>query len=340
MIRVTGYASDLHASWPVRLDKPAREINKQHPNHDVVVKTTVDISDFYRSNVMVWQRASERNLLPKLQLAKQLGIKSIYEVDDDLFNIPEAFQKPYIHHSKPEVRAAILEFMQNCDALTVSTHTLAHALRPHVPDKPVFVVENTLDVDRWEEAFSKRSNDGKVVIGWMASGSHTIDAPLVMPALLRALQEDERVHILLIGWVGWKQMCDMFKPYADRVTTMEWVDYVQLPMVMKDIDIGIAPLVDNLFNRSKSNLKWLQYSALGAATVASDLDPYKDIQNGTDGILVAETASEWADVVSGLVSDDDKRKRIGNAARANMLANWDMRKRAGEWTTVYDAVCQ
>lgn len=341
-MNITIYASDLHACGPVRCEVQAREINKRFPNHDVVVKTDVAISDFCRSNVMVWQRVSEPTLLPKLQLAKQQGIKNIYELDDDLFNIPEKFEKPYAHYATPEVRAAILEFMRGCDAITVSTHELAHAIRHHVPSHPIFVVENTLDVERWEDAYAAKQTNPteKIVIGWMASGSHTIDAPLIMPALLRALQEDERVHIKLIGWVGWEQMSDVFKPYADRIETMDWVDYVQLPKIMQDIDIGICPLIDNAFNRSKSGIKWLQYSALGAATVASDLAPYRDIRDGEDGMLVAETQEAWADAISGLVKDDAKRKAMGAKARQRLLADFDVRNRAGEWTVVYDRVCQ
>jgi hypothetical protein len=41
--------------------------------------------------------------------------------------------------------------------------------------------------------------------------------------------------------------------------------------------IGIAPIADNTFNDSKSELKWLEYTALGVPTVASDVGPYKRV---------------------------------------------------------------
>lgn len=341
-MNITGYASDNHACGPVRIEIPAREINKRFPNHDYVCKMDVQISDFTRSNVMVWQRASDAELLTKIGLARSQGIKNIYELDDDFFNIPKEFAKPYIHYCKPEVRQSIFALMRACDAVTASTNTLAAAIQKYVPDKPIFVVENSLDVERWEEDYAKKQNTKKdtVTIGWMASGSHTIDAPLVIPALLRALQEDDRVRIKLIGWVGWKNLGEPFDKYRHRIDAMDWVNYVQLPQIMREIDIGICPLVDNLFNRSKSNIKWLQYSALGAATVASNIDPYKDIDDGVDGLLVDETREAWSDAISGLLKDDAKRISLGNEARQTLLKKWDVRNRAADWVTVFDAVCR
>lgn len=341
-MNITAYVSDQHACGPVRLEVPARAINERFPNHQVCVKSDVQISDYARSNVMVWQRCSEPDLLPKVRHAKKMGVKCVYELDDDVFQIPPEFQKPYIYYAKPEVRECIIEHMQLADAVTVSTHTLAKAVRPYIPDTPIFVVENTLDVDFWEPAYVHKCTNptDDIVIGWMASGSHTIDAPLIVPALLRALQENERVKLLLIGWVGWEQLCQAFEPYKDRITTMDWVQLYDLPRKMMPMDIGICPLVDNAFNRSKSNLKWLQYSSLGACTLASRLDPYRAIQDGYDGILVDETREAWADAVSRVVNDDKLRHQLGVNARQTLVEKWDVRKRCGEWTAVWDMICK
>ncbi|MEI2421731.1 hypothetical protein V6O07_15755, partial [Arthrospira platensis SPKY2] len=49
----------------------------------------------------------------------------------------------------------------------------------------------------------------------------------------------------------------------------------------QECDIFIAPLEDNLFNRCKSGLKFLEYSALGVPGVYSHLEPYQDlVQHG------------------------------------------------------------
>ena len=40
-----------------------------------------------------------------------------------------------------------------------------------------------------------------------------------------------------------------------------------------DLDFALAPLVDNEFNRCKSNIKWLETSAVGVPLLASRIDP-------------------------------------------------------------------
>ena len=73
--------------------------------------------------------------------------------------------------------------------------------------------------------------------------------------------------------------------------------------------------------------------------MASDLDPYEAIRQGEDGIKVEETPEAWADAISELVADEEKRRHIGSQSRLRLLKDYDVRKRAGEWTAVYDMVC-
>jgi len=82
-------------------------------------------------------------------------------------------------------------------------------------------------------------------------------------------------------------------------------------------DIGISPLRDTRFNRSKSEIKVLDYAALGLAPVVSDLEPYRSIiTHGANGMLVAEQPSDWFEVLDRLVSSRDLRHQVAVAARA------------------------
>ena len=61
----------------------------------------------------------------------------------------------------------------------------------------------------------------------------------------------------------------------------------------QDVDIFIAPLEDNLFNRCKSSVKFLEYSCLGVPGIYSNIDPYSIvIKNNFNGLL-AYTNDEW-----------------------------------------------
>jgi hypothetical protein len=66
--------------------------------------------------------------------------------------------------------------------------------------------------------------------------------------------------------------------------------------------MGIAPLKDNVFNKSKSNIKNLEYVALGLPAVYSDIEPYSHCY------MRAKTDEELIDKIEKLASDPDLRK--------------------------------
>jgi hypothetical protein len=45
-------------------------------------------------------------------------------------------------------------------------------------------------------------------------------------------------------------------------------------MQLRKIDLLLAPLINNAFNRSKSNIKWLEFSALGIPMVGQNMCTY------------------------------------------------------------------
>ena len=69
-------------------------------------------------------------------------------------------------------------------------------------------------------------------------------------------------------------------------------------------DICIAPLQDIEFNRGKSNIKCLEYTAIGAPGVYSDVTPYKFMS------LKAKTDEQMIAHIEKLAGDIDYRARI------------------------------
>jgi glycosyltransferase involved in cell wall biosynthesis len=71
---------------------------------------------------------------------------------------------------------------------------------------------------------------------------------------------------------------------------------------------GLAPLQTSVFNACKSNLKYLEYSALGIPTCASHTPPYDNtIIHGETGYLVSD--NEWSQAIH------DISPRIGQRAK-------------------------
>ena len=92
-------------------------------------------------------------------------------------------------------------------------------------------------------------------------------------------------------------------------------------------DIGIAPLADTAFNRSKSAIKIFDYAALGLAMLASDVPAYRGSlmdgrgADGGGGRLVANTEAAWFRVLCDLINDAALRQRLAEGARDAFVAH-------------------
>ncbi len=108
-------------------------------------------------------------------------------------------------------------------------------------------------------------------------------------------------------------------------TFMKWI------AARANWDIGIIPLVNTEFNKCKSELKYIEFTALGVPIVASDVDAYKDtIEEGVTGFL-ANNEDEWVNKLSMLIEDPKLRNGILNNAREDILKNYNLKSRAKQW---------
>ena len=102
-----------------------------------------------------------------------------------------------------------------------------------------------------------------------------------------------------------------------------WTSIKEYPQRLKSMkfDIGLAPLRDRQFNRCKSNLKYLEYSALRIPTVASYVEPYKDTRS-----LFARSESEWIAQIEKLIKFDELRFQLGEASYNHVREEFNIEK--------------
>ena len=106
------------------------------------------------------------------------------------------------------------------------------------------------------------------------------------------------------------------KPLAlqsSRYEHIREVPFVDLLKVASRIDIGIAPLADTVFNRSRSNVKLKEYASGGAAWLASPVGPYRGLGEDQGGMLVED--GDWMSAIDLLIRDRRRRRRLCKHAR-------------------------
>jgi glycosyltransferase involved in cell wall biosynthesis len=291
---------------------------------------------------------------PMLALCAAARLRRIPIVfdSDDLVWDSQARDYNYLDdHYSPATVARLLwanrrihALMRFADAFVFSTPYLARIAAQSFP-QPAYVNPNALSsvmVCASEAAYverKRRSPDEPVIIGYFCGQSHIHDEDLasIAPALCAVLDQHPGVRLRIYGEVRLmgKLAC---QDYARRIERRPSVEWHKLPRRIAQVDINIAPLVDNPQRRAKSPIKYLEAALVGVPTVASRLDPYQnDIAHGTTGLLAA-TNEEWVDCLTRLKERAEQRRRMGEAARDVVLAHHTTAVRAPNFAAIVTQV--
>ena len=151
----------------------------------------------------------------------------------------------------------------------------------------------------------------------MGTLTHEADLRMVL-APLRALlsRHAGRVRLELVGGAAGQRMASLFEglPFRMRDPGNEDPYPRFVPWMRQHLrwDVAIAPLEDDAFTRGKSDLKYLDYGALGIPGVFSDVRPYRDtVRHRETGLLAANEPGAWAEALEEIVS----RRGAPGAAR-------------------------
>lgn len=177
-----------------------------------------------------------------------------------------------------------------------------------------------------------------VRLGWQGGASHYEDLYFLKDILKEVLTKNKNTKFVYFGDM---RFTGLFKDCPqNQIEWHSWVNHSTYPykLATLNIDIGLCPLVDNEFNRKKSAIKWMEYSLMNMATVASDIPPYSPvIESGRTGILCKEQ-SDWVLTLNELIKDKTKREILSSQAKDCVLENHNINTKAHLWVEAYDAI--
>ena len=152
----------------------------------------------------------------------------------------------------------------------------------------------------------------RIIIGYFSGSiTHNEDFELVIPALIRLFDAYPQLHLKIAGILD---VPAALEPYKERVMTSGFVDWRELPKAMVDCDIILAPLVDTIFNRAKSENKWLEAGLVKVPTVASQVGAFAEqVKDGETGLLVGAD-NDWYAALDRLITDKTLRTQLGENA--------------------------
>jgi hypothetical protein len=272
----------------------------------------------------------QRDFIKELVKAKQhFNQRMIYEVDDIVFkdDIPD-YNRCKDAFVDSTIVESILEIMKNMDEITVTCDYMKEYYKEKTGNKNITVIPNYpprfwLDrfYDRKKVQDHYEKNKKRPRILYSGSGTH-------LDVLNRTGLKDDFHHVIQsiikarkkfkFVWKGCYPM--MVKPYIDN-GEMEYYDWSSLqdyPQGLVDTNCNavFAPLIDNVFNRSKSNIKIVEAGGLGLPGAFQDMCTYSMAD------VKFSSGDELIDQLDYITSDTDRYMDLSDKARKFTEGLW------------------
>lgn len=251
-----------------------------------------DFLHYSRASVIHIQRQSkytQYNFYSKLSSMKdRLKFRLVYDVDDIIFfeDVP-IYNSAKKEISSIEMRESSQKIMELCDEMTVSTPFLREYYLQKTSQKNITVIPNYIPLFWMGNYYSEelilnkyRKHKQRPRILYAGSGSH-FDVGMktkdfhddfyhIRDAVIRTKDEFKWV------FVGAFPPTLVALLQAGDIEYHPWVDLEKYPRFLMSLNcnMAIAPLMESDFNRAKSDIKFLEASALGMPIACQDLCTY------------------------------------------------------------------
>ena len=276
-----------------------------------------------------------RWLLDKIEhhgLAARQAI--VYETDDDLFSMADSYERGGFAREAQELRAErdlIERMLRLADLVTVASPVLATRVSRF--NDSVRVIRNAVNPALYSTPTDPDNTKGETRVLYYGTTPRRGDYEVCRSAVNRAARAFPELRRIWLGSdsPSIRAVVDEALPYVAGVPAFA------AALVGAQPHIGLAPVIDEAFNRARSELHWLEYTLAGAATIASrtsEPGPYDAIRDGTDGLL-ASSRGEWLEALTRLAASSTLREELAGHARERVLAEYTVDQRAGEWADAY-----
>lgn len=269
-------------------------------------------------HVVIWNRTALASIrdVEFVERARGSGATLVYDLDDNLLAME--------HHPERDSYKGLLDSVRQslalADIVWCSTRRLADAISGETA--AVAWLPNALDPALWQSSemaagATEKSANAPLRLLYMGTRTHDEDFGLLDEALTKL--EAERPGSFRLTLVGVNAKGVHQRPWLDVLSPPSHVGasypaFVHWFARHRGFDLGVAPLIDNDFNRAKSSIKVLDYAAIGLATLASRVPAYMDDASG-DRLLVENSAEAWCGAIAHLMDHPDELSSLAENAR-------------------------
>lgn len=309
--RVLAVADGMIPSVELVLERPLTYLSEKgalrYSLHTVSEVEQIAL-ELERCDLLIVMRACQPDALALVEDAVSKGIPVIYAIDDDFESLDPAtpLGQYYLQTGGWKRLTTICGLANQVWAFSDVLKKKLQAVQPNIVVPPAIASLETIDELR-QELRRPSSVGPRRTIGYAASLLHSTDVDSVAPVLKRLLSEFKDLHIELVG-VRCEALLD--HPRVQHFPALPSIKEYYRFVLSRHWDVGIAPLLRSPSNDAKTDNKYREYAAVGIPAVYSDAPSYwRSVIDGYNGII-ANTADDWLEGLTRLLTDDNYAKRL------------------------------
>jgi glycosyltransferase involved in cell wall biosynthesis len=314
------------------LTKHGHEVTLANYFEEEIVTALRSASDY---DLVVAERLHKYEGLSSWRRARTQNNRLVFENDDNIFAVAKENWAAYNLYEKLDVREAVVAYSEWADMVTVTTEPLAEIFR-QFNDNTVVLPNCLPDVAYVPYDQNPDTSNRRLRVGWVGGASHGRDVHTCTPSVRKFIKRENDWDLYL----GGNDYRPTFKVPLDRAHFEPWhavTDDTEAYYASMDFDIGLCPVLETDFAKSKSAIKAIEYGARGIPVIASDVTCYRDyVQHGYNGFL-AKTDHEWLKYLHLLANDEDLRRTMGRNNRAK-AEDYHMSSKWGFWEAAYQSM--
>ena len=348
----------LNGCFYHRIHNPLMELKRRGHEIEYMTLTAIEWDKLKEADIAIFSRTYDNPHFALMWRCKAAGIKVVYELDDDIFNIPRTnIANSAYEANNGRLKKRIEDTIAEADLVTTTTEPLKKILSQFHDN--VQIIPNALNLDKWQE----RAGSDDLVIGWSGGQNHIEDLGLIVD-VIKDLQEKYDFRFVIQGITGKPMEADgyeasVMKSIGSDNQAFETVNNMKLDLYKKllslknfnhipfyppdmhskvvsraDIDIGLIPIIGYKFDESKSVLKLLEYTAAGTPAIASNELPYKGIAPYT----VKNTRKDWYKAIEAMIKDKSLRKKILTKQKELLFPKYDIKVVGEQWENSFNKI--
>jgi GT2 family glycosyltransferase len=307
-VLVPGGKEKGESSTYIRLIYPFEQLNDKV--NVTIMPLAFKLDDVKEFDICIIQRNAIDDLdkIKKiLTLLNENSVKLVVDNDDALGITNAHKNNPYMI----KMQKIMDVLLNNADMIWYSTHQLAEFYNVKKCDKQ-YVIPNALNEKLWSnKKLVKKEVGKKIKFVYMGTSTHDDDFySLIYPAFQKLHQvHANSFELTIIGSVR-KRPEDKWIKFADLPERfIKYPEFVEWFLDNSDFDVGLSPLVDNDFNNCKTDIKFLDYLAIGCVPMLSDVRAYSR-QDIVEYAIVVDN-NKWHQELVKIIQDrsilDNKR---------------------------------